>query len=157
MGFDYKALKERKVTWVFRAWVEDWKKEAIKSNDAVSEVRLLEKFKDLVFVEALMNKAFTIHSKNMEWYRSNKKRAIAGGWYLIGTHGDDVAESFAIRRNCVMTLQIHHKPMEFRSLGERRGKKTSRFKCSSMSMFMSKVSFRVTSNLFLLCNTTPTC
>ena len=47
-GVDYKALRERKVTRVFRAWVEDWEKEAIKSNDAVSEVRLLEKYKDLV-------------------------------------------------------------------------------------------------------------
>ena len=32
----------------------------------------------------------------MEWYRSNRKRGIDGEWYLIGTHGDDVAESFAI-------------------------------------------------------------
>ncbi len=41
------ALREMKVTRVFRAWVEDWEKEAIKSNDAVAEVRLLEKYKDL--------------------------------------------------------------------------------------------------------------
>jgi hypothetical protein len=95
-GVDYVALRETKVTRVFRAWVEDWEKEAIKSNDAVAEVRLLEKYKDLVFVEASTNKTFTIHSENMEWYRSNRKRGIDGGWYLIGTHEDDVAESFAI-------------------------------------------------------------
>ncbi len=54
------------------------------------------KDKDLVFVEASTNKTFTIHSKHMEWYRNNRKRGIDGGWYLIGTHGNDVAESFAI-------------------------------------------------------------
>jgi hypothetical protein len=54
-GVNYKALRERKITWVFRAWVEDWEKEAIKSNDAVAEVRLLEKYKDLVFVDANEN------------------------------------------------------------------------------------------------------
>jgi hypothetical protein len=43
-GADYKASRERKITWVFRAWVEDWEKEAIKSNAAVAEVRLLEKY-----------------------------------------------------------------------------------------------------------------
>jgi len=48
---DYKALRERKMTRVFRTWVEDWEKEAIKSNDAVAEVRWLQKYKDLVFVE----------------------------------------------------------------------------------------------------------
>ncbi len=86
------ALREMKVTRVFRAWVEDWEKEAIKSNDAVAEVRLLEKYKDLLFVEVSRNKTITIHSKNMEWYQSNRKRGIDGGWNLIGTHGDDVAE-----------------------------------------------------------------
>ena len=60
------ALRERKITQVFRAWVEDWEKEAIKSNDAVAEVRLVEKYKYLVFVDAKENKTFTIHSKNME-------------------------------------------------------------------------------------------
>ena len=48
-------------------------------------------------VDALTNKAFTIHSKNMEWYRGNRKRGVDGGWYLIGTHVDDVAESLAIK------------------------------------------------------------
>ena len=36
------------MTRVFRTWVEDWEKEAIKSNDAGAEVRVLEKYKDLV-------------------------------------------------------------------------------------------------------------
>ena len=36
--------------------VEVWEKEAIKSNDAVAKVRLLEKYKDLVSVDANKNK-----------------------------------------------------------------------------------------------------
>ena len=72
-------MRERKITRVFRAWVEDWEKEAIKSNGAVAAVRLLEKHKDLVFVDAKENKTFTIHSKNMEWYQSNRKQGIDGG------------------------------------------------------------------------------
>ena len=61
------ALRETKVTRVFRAWVEDWEKEAITSNDAVSEVRLLEKYKDLVFVDASTDKTFTIHNPLQEY------------------------------------------------------------------------------------------
>ena len=32
----------------------------------------------------------------MEWYRSNRKQGIDGGWYIIVTHGDEAAESFMI-------------------------------------------------------------
>ncbi len=66
MELDYKALREKTGTQVFRAWVEDWEKDAIKSNNAVAEVRLLKKYKELVFDEAKENKTFTIHSKNMD-------------------------------------------------------------------------------------------
>ena len=64
----------------------------------------------------------------MEWYRSNRKQGIDGGWYIIATHGDEAGESLMIEDElCVRTLQTYNKLRELRSLGEKRGEKKSRF------------------------------
>ena len=65
---DLEALRSKVVKRVFRAWVEDWEKECMQDTDAVSEVRLLAKYKGLVFYDADDDKTYTIESKNMEWY-----------------------------------------------------------------------------------------
>ena len=44
---------------IFRAWVEYWEKPLLKINEVIAEVRLLEKYKDLVFYDPEMS-AFTL-------------------------------------------------------------------------------------------------
>ena len=82
---------------------------------------------------------------------------IDGGWYLIGTHVDDVAESFAIKDELCNDIADTPQAEGIQIIRREEGEKSSRFKCSSMSMLMSNVSFGVTSDLFLFCNTTTTC
>jgi hypothetical protein len=48
---DVNVLKARTVKRMFRAWVEDWETKCIKDNDVVSDFRLLEKYKCLVFFD----------------------------------------------------------------------------------------------------------
>jgi tRNA A-37 threonylcarbamoyl transferase component Bud32 len=45
-GVDLNTLKAKVPERIFRAWLEDWEKEAIKHNDVVSERKLLEKTRD---------------------------------------------------------------------------------------------------------------
>ena len=48
---DTTVLKLATSKCIFRAWVEDWEKPLLKINDVIAEVRLLEKYKDLVFYD----------------------------------------------------------------------------------------------------------
>ena len=50
-GVDTPVLKLGTSKRIFRAWVEDWEKTLLKINDVIAEVRLLEKYKDLVFYD----------------------------------------------------------------------------------------------------------
>ena len=93
---DLQALRSKVVKRVFRAWVEDWEKECIKDKDAVSEVRLLDKYKGLVFYDADDDKTYTIESKNMEWYNKSRKKNIDGGWYLLATSDEDEMDTFMV-------------------------------------------------------------
>jgi heat shock protein HspQ len=93
---DLEALRSKVVKRVFRAWVEDWEKECIKDKDAVSEVRLLDKYKGLVFYDADDDKTYTIESKNMEWYNKSRKKNIDGGWYLLATSDEDEMDTFMV-------------------------------------------------------------
>jgi len=47
---DLDALKESATKRIFRAWIEDWEKDALEDNDAVAEAKLLEKYKNLVLL-----------------------------------------------------------------------------------------------------------
>jgi heat shock protein HspQ len=95
-GVDLEALRSKVVKRVFRAWVEDWEKECIKDKDAVSEVRLLDMYKGLVFYDADDDKTYTIESKNMEWYNKSRKKNIDGGWYLLATSDEDEMDTFMV-------------------------------------------------------------
>ena len=50
-GVDTTQLKLATSKRIFRAWVEDWENPLLKINDVIAEVRLLEKYKDLVFYD----------------------------------------------------------------------------------------------------------
>ena len=50
-GVDTTVLKLATSKRIFRALVEDWEKPLLKINNVIAEVRLLEKYKDLVFYD----------------------------------------------------------------------------------------------------------
>jgi hypothetical protein len=109
-GVDLEALKTKEVKRVFRAWVEDWEKECIKDKDAVAEVRLLEKYKGLAFYDPVEKITYTIVDKNLEWYKSSKRKGIDGGWYIVATSDEDEVESFMIEDE--LCVQIADTPQE---------------------------------------------
>ncbi len=55
-GVDNNVLREPATERVFHAWVEDWENEIRFKNDSVTEARLLQKYKGLVFSDPDNNK-----------------------------------------------------------------------------------------------------
>ena len=55
----------------------------MKKNDVVAEVKLLEKYKDLVFFDPDNECLYTVWNKNLEFRRGRN-----GGWCLIGCPAD---------------------------------------------------------------------
>ena len=43
-------MKKPTITRIFHAWLEDWEKELLQVNDCGVEARILEKYKDLLFL-----------------------------------------------------------------------------------------------------------
>jgi hypothetical protein len=43
----------------------------------------LEKYKRLAFFDPEENITYTIEAKNLEWYKSSKRKGIDGGWYIV--------------------------------------------------------------------------
>ena len=83
-GVDTTQLKLATSKRIFRAWAEDWEKPLLKINDIIAEVRVLEKYKYLVFYDIKNECIYTVWHKNLEW-----KRGRNGGWCLIGCPADD--------------------------------------------------------------------
>ena len=83
-GLDTTQLKLATFKRIFRAWVEDWEKPFLKINNVIAEVRLLEKYKDLVFYDPNNECVYTVWHKNMEWQSGRNS-----GWCLIGCPADE--------------------------------------------------------------------
>ena len=49
-GVDVEEYKAPTPTRKFRAWVEDWELPLLKNNDVIAKVRLIEKYKGLLFM-----------------------------------------------------------------------------------------------------------
>ena len=64
--------------------MEDWEKPFLKINDVIVEVRLIEKYKDLVLYDPENECVYTVWRKNLEWQRGRNS-----GWCLIGCPVDD--------------------------------------------------------------------
>ena len=75
-GVDTTVLKLATFKRIFCAWVEYWEKTLLKINNVIAEVRLLEKYKDLVFYDPDNECVYNVWHKN-------------GGWCLIGCPADD--------------------------------------------------------------------
>ena len=43
-------MKKLTITRIFHAWLDDWEKELLQVNDCVAEARILEKYKDFMFL-----------------------------------------------------------------------------------------------------------
>jgi hypothetical protein len=63
---DPDGLVEPEVQRVFHAWVEDWEEDARRSNHAVAEARLIQKYKSLVFHDPDTGNTCLIYNKNIE-------------------------------------------------------------------------------------------
>ena len=109
-GVDLEVLKAKEMKRVFKAWVEDWEKECIKDKHAVAEVCLLEKYKGLAFFDPEEKITYTIVEKNLEWYKSRKRKGINGGWHIVATSDEDEVESFMIEDE--LCIQIADTPQE---------------------------------------------
>ena len=89
-GVEISDLKQPVTHRIFRAWVEDWEKDAIHKDCCVSEARVLTKYRDLAFFDPDDNVTRTIYPKNLEWVK--KTRGMAGSrsrWAILGTHPDN--------------------------------------------------------------------
>jgi hypothetical protein len=82
-GVDLNTLKAKVPERIFRAWLEDWEKEAIKHNDVVSERKLLEKYKGLMFWDDQEKCYQTIVEDNLEWRTRTRDKTSYTGWYCI--------------------------------------------------------------------------
>ena len=104
---DTGELKKPAATRIFRAWLEDWEEEMLRQNDPVAEAQLLEKYKNLVFHDPDNDTTYTVHDKNLEYHRRNKKKGIDGGWAVIGVEEDDDNEPFVVGQMLIDLIADH--------------------------------------------------
>ncbi len=84
-GLAAENLRQPKIHRIFRAWLQDWEKELLEVNDCVAEEQLLEKYRDLMFLDPDTNKTFKVWGGNLEYHRGSRKRCITkvGGWFVL--------------------------------------------------------------------------
>jgi hypothetical protein len=80
---DPDGLKEPEVQRAF-TWVEDWKEDARRMNDAVAEAHLIQKYKSLVFNDPDTGNTFLIYDQNMEF-----RQRRGNGWFLLAESAND--------------------------------------------------------------------
>ncbi len=81
---DPDELKGPEVQRVFHAWVEDWEVDARRTNDAVAEARLIQKYKSLVFHDPDTGNTFLIYDQNTEF-----RQGRGNGWFLLAVSAND--------------------------------------------------------------------
>lgn len=98
---------------IFNAWIEDWEKPLLKKNDPVAEMKLLQKYKGLVFHDIDNDVVYTIFDSNLEWSTGCK-----GGWSVVGVppehdgDNDEVLEPWLINDNLVEMIAEYEQPKE---------------------------------------------
>ena len=88
---------------IFRCWFEDWELPLISNKSAVAKIRLLEKYKGLVFTDMDNDVTYTISTDTMYWksYRGRGWCVIAEPPSYDGTN-DDVLETCIINEQCLI-------------------------------------------------------
>ncbi len=91
------ALKQPATARVFHAWVEDWEIGIRYKNDPVTEARLLQKYKGLVFSDPDNNITYSVFEENMEYRRGSNN-----GWYVIAVSAEEGVEDevFSLELAC---------------------------------------------------------
>jgi len=95
---DTLELKKPAAKRQFKAWIEDWEKEAIVKHDDVCMVRLTNKYGNLKFWDPDSERMCRIHDEQLKWFKGNKKQGIDKGWAVIAVYGNgkDDAEPWQI-------------------------------------------------------------
>lgn len=100
---DVTALKVNPKARIFRAWIEDWEPDAIRTNDPVAMTKLLEKYKKLCFYNDYEHKMCTVYHGNLEWRRKDRKNGVDyAGWYVISVsenEDEDDSNCWEINQN----------------------------------------------------------
>ena len=65
-GVNAEELKTPTKNRVFHAWIETWEETLLDKNDVVAEIRLLEKYKNMVFYDPDNECMYTVHAENLE-------------------------------------------------------------------------------------------
>ena len=77
-GVNAEELKTPTKKRVFNAWIETWEETLLHKNDVVAEIRLLEKYKNMVFYDPDNKCMYTVHPENLDWQHGRGR-----GWHLI--------------------------------------------------------------------------
>ena len=93
-GWDIQDLQKPAYHRTFRAWIEDWERPLLVTNDSVAEAKLLAKYKGLRFFLPDDEVIYTIFESNLEFQKGSKKKKISKGWNVFGVppnsdNGDD--------------------------------------------------------------------
>ena len=70
---------------LFCAYIEDWVRGAIKTNDCVAEAKILRKYKDLRWLDPDTNNMYIALPDNLEWHPRM-------GWCIIGVDENNESE-----------------------------------------------------------------
>ena len=106
-GLDVEDLRQPKIHRIFRAWLEDWEKELLEVNDCVAEARLLEKYRDLMFLDPDTNKTFKVWGGNLEYHRGSRKRGITKGWGLVCIDENGEEEGWLLNGDVIELIGLH--------------------------------------------------
>ena len=68
---------------------------------------MLEKYKGLVFVDPNYGTMYTIHDKNLEFQRRNRRKIIDGGWTVIAVDDKDENEAYVIEQELIDMIIDH--------------------------------------------------
>ncbi len=100
-GLDVDELKKTNVDRVYHAWLEDWEIELLQVNDCVTETRILEKYKDLVFHDPDTQKTFKVWGGNLEFHRGSRRTGVSKGWGLVCINEDGDEEGWVLNQEVV--------------------------------------------------------
>ena len=95
-GVDVNELKKPATERKFHAFIEDWERDCITTNDVVPMTKLKFKYKGLKFADA-ENGDIELKITGLEWRRKNKKHGIlVSSWFLTTTNEDGEEEDWEI-------------------------------------------------------------
>ncbi len=106
-GLDVENLRQPKIHRIFRAWLEDWEKELLEVNDCVAKAWLLEKYRDLMFLDPDTNKTFMVWGGNLEYHRGSRKRGITKGWGLVCIDENGEEEGWVLNEDVIELIGLH--------------------------------------------------